>query len=120
MFTILGEKRLVNAGDMTGDITSDDFNAITIVSFTIACVATAGTPVGDLELEIEMEEDSGTFFPHTITGITAEGTTIFEILDPSGFRYRIFFDFTSGTGTLDVFLVARVHKRGGDPAAEVL
>ena len=120
MFTLLEEKRLVTAGSMLADITSTDFNTLTIVSFTIACVATSGTPVGDLELEIEMEEGSGTFFPHTITGITAAGTTIFEILDPSGFRYRIFFDFTSGTGTLDVFLAARVHKRGGDPAGEVL
>ncbi|MEE9366737.1 MAG: hypothetical protein V3W44_08630 [Dehalococcoidales bacterium] len=120
MFTSMEEKVLMTAQAMTADRTSSTVDAKTIVSMTIACTITSGSsPVGDLVLQLQTAT-SGGWKEHTRTGITADGDTLFEILDPSGLFYRVFYDFTSGTGTLDIEVSARIHKRRGDVGIEPL
>ena len=119
-FTEIEEKDLADAVTMGADMTSAAINARTVVSFTIACIVSASaSPVGNLILEVLLVT-GGTYRAHTSVPITGDGVTIFEILDPSGLSYRVFYDRTSGSATLDVEIAARVHKRGGDPTNEVL
>ena len=110
----------MTAQAMTADRTSLTLDAKTIVSFVIACTITSGSsPIGDLVLQLQTAPGGG-WKEHTRTGITADGDTLFEILDPAGLFYRVFYDFTSGSGTLDIEVSARIFKRGGDPAGEAL
>lgn len=119
MFTTLEAKRLFTASDMSGDLTSTAFNALTIVSFNIVSEMTAGTPVGNLILQGEMEGGSVWKALESVA-ISAAGFDIRKVLDPAAFQFRLFWDSTSGSGTINSWLVARVFKRRGDLSIEAL
>lgn len=102
----LDYSELVVDGDMSGDVTSSATTLTGLNSVAYHCVWT-GVPVGDLELQVSNDgsnwADAGV--THVATG-GATGNAMVEHTTAAKYS-RIFFDSTSGTGTLQVHVTGK-------------
>jgi len=87
------------AGSMAGNITGPSLqvNEAKLVSFTCAF---AGAPVGNLIIQ-GSNDDGATWADFSTTAVAAAGTLALSF--EQGFQFmRVFYSFTSGTGTMEV------------------
>jgi hypothetical protein len=94
--------KLVDAGDMSGDITSDAIDMRTSDSLFLHMVWT-GTPAGDLELQYSNDGSTWIDSGETqIAGSGAPGADLFSVIVRAGYA-RLFWDDTSSTGVLNAW-----------------
>jgi hypothetical protein len=103
--------KLVSSGAMASDITSTEIDLDQIYGLSIQAVYT-GSPVGNLIVQVtnytgEVEGTATWSTFGTPTTINAAGNTALNLPDIMFKRARIFWDVTSGSGSLDVFIMLK-------------
>lgn len=102
--------KMVDAGDMSADITSSEVNVINLDKASIFVSWTGSSPVGVLKVEAK-NADNGSWFeldmggPIDVAGNDSNHILLFNELLHNALR--IVFTRTSGTGTLNAVLVAK-------------
>lgn len=97
----------ITNGDMSGDVTSAAVDIGESRVIAVQLVWSGTSPVGNAYIQGSY---NGTDWASVTAGAAVSGNTgslIINYPDP-GFRYaRIFFDFTSGTGTLQGYMSSK-------------
>ena len=106
----------ISAGSMAADIVSDYFDIRFNLGVSVQVVWSAGsTPVGDLRVEAtndDFENEAPTNWNLAVSAVSSvtgnTGSALINIPDANYTAMRIFYDRTSGSGTLN----ARVCIKG--------
>lgn len=108
----IANEKIVNAGSMGADITSSAILIDQLYGFSVQSVYT-GTPVGDLIFQVSNDD-----VPlasqvvnwnniATAVSISAAGSNLQNFIGTNYKWLRVFYDRTSGTGTLTVTLCGK-------------
>ena len=90
----------ISDGDMSEDITGETLDCKNIVALFVQMIWT-GTPVGNILLQGSVDGTLWTTLD-TIAGGGAAGNSEKRYTDVAFRKFRVFWDDTSGTGTLNV------------------
>lgn len=103
---IIRPYKMVDAGDMSSDVTSEVVNVEYMDNVGIQAVY-SGSPVGDLKIEVSQDETNWDELTSVTVNISAAGSSTIN-LNQVPFAYiRVFYDSTSGSGSLTVTLTAK-------------
>ena len=105
---VIKPKHLVIAGSMSGDITSDPVDVLYSDNVGVQLVFT-GTPTGNFYVQGTIDGSTWTALDFG-TIPTAAGAAGDHLLNMNNLPYqqiRVFYDRSSGTGTLDVYVMAK-------------
>lgn len=92
---------LVSAQSMAADVTSAGQDLSFYWVFSMQAVFT-GSPVGNIELQASNDNVTYTTIADTPTAVAAAGNIMWNI-ENAGYKWvRVFYDATSGTGSLTV------------------
>jgi len=91
---------LIDAQSMSSDITSDPYNINEAISFSVQAIWSNGSsPVGDFVLQ--GSNDNSTFTDLTSGSVSGNsGSILINVEKPAYAWIRLFYDRTSGSGTL--------------------
>lgn len=105
---ILNAVKVVDAGDMSADVTSDPIDVRYLDNIAIQCNFT-GTPTGPFYVQGSV--DKSNWASLTLSGSPAaagsDDTVLIDVNQVSVPWLRVFYDRTSGTGSLDVWVAAK-------------
>lgn len=101
------EQQIVKSGDMSADVYSDSFLVGMADAMSVQLNWSGASPVGDLKVQVS--NDGSTWVDSDAVVAVAVNTDsyLFNFEEPAWKYLRIFYDRTSGTGTLDVYLFGR-------------
>ncbi len=100
------QQQIVTAGDMSANVVSSAFNILAYRSFSLHA-EWAGSPAGNLQLQVS--NDGSNWFDQgsPVAAGGAAGEEMFsEQFSPWAYA-RLDYDSTSGTGTLNVYAIAK-------------
>ena len=100
---------LVSAGDMSGDITSASFNVKNLNDIALQFIFT-GSPTGTFYVQASVNGTTWGSITTEPATISASGAAGNHEIDLEGYSFpfiRVFYDFSSGTGSLNVYLSAK-------------
>lgn len=100
------EYQLINAGDMSGNITSPSQQVTFMINACVQAVY-AGSPTGTLKLQISNDNVNWTDYSGSSQAISAAGSFAYLLADIGYPWLRVVYTFTSGTGTLNVTINAK-------------
>jgi hypothetical protein len=105
---VLTPYRLVNAESMGADVTSSSFDITYTDNIGIQLIFT-GTPTGNFYVQGTIDESnwSNLSFDATPTAAGAGDTHLLNISLAPYKKLRVFYDRTSGTGSLTVYVMAK-------------
>jgi len=112
---VLPKKKVISAGDMSGNLTSSVVHIYQIDNFYVQCNILSGSPTGTLAVQVsgDHEEDmqgvvtvAGNWITVTSSAVTAgAGSPFFFDINQSSAQYaRLIYTATSGSGSLDAFI----------------
>lgn len=90
---------LLSSVSMGADITSDSQQLTNMFGFSIQAVYT-GSPVGALKLEASLDKVTWNDVEDSSVSITDAGSTLWNVSEVQYPYVRVFYDFTSGSGSL--------------------
>lgn len=102
--------RIIEDGDMSGNITSDSIGMNTVVNYSVQAIWSGTAPVGTLD--IQASNDGATFTSILDTPLAVSGNTGDLLVNVEKHAYskiQIVYTASSGVGTLNVYVNA---KRG--------
>jgi len=97
---------LVSAGNMSADIISASFNVKNINDIGMQLVFT-GSPTGSFFVQASVDGNTWGSITTSPASISAAGAGGNHEIDLEGYSFpyiRLFYDFTSGTGSLNVYI----------------
>lgn len=95
------EYKLVSAGDMSGNITSNKQQLNHIAMASIQAVYT-GSPVGTLKLQISNDDITWTDYSGSGAAVSGAGDFMWNISNVAFPLIRVVYTKTSGSGSLDI------------------
>ena len=99
-------------GNLGADITSDEIKSENLDKLNVFVSWTGSSPVGSLIVQGSVDgstwSDIGVTEP-TITGASGSGFVICDSSKVCWKRMRLFWDFTSGTGTVQAWIHAQTY-----------
>jgi hypothetical protein len=102
--------QIINAGDMSGDITSASTNTQYLDNVGLIAEWTGTSPVGTITVEVQNGDSawSELNFGTTIAVSGNTGNHNININELPFEKYRVKYNFTSGVGTLTVYSTAKM------------
>ena len=99
---------IIDAESMASDITSDALDVKEVVNLAVQAVWTGSTPVGTLHIKGSCDGENFTDVSGGSTAVSGNTGSILLNIAGCGFSHlQIFYDATSGTGTLTVRVNAK-------------
>ena len=98
--------QIFDDGDMSGDITSTVLDLTAFRHLAIQAVW-AGVPVGNLQLQVSNDGSTWTDQGSPVAGGGGAGSTMITEQFAPWAQARLFWDFTSGTGTLQAYAIIK-------------
>ena len=96
------EYKLMTDGDMSDDLTSDAQSLEQIYMCCIQAVWTGATAAGSLYLQITNDGTNWTTYSGSTTTVAGAGNFAWNLMTTPFKSIRVFYDATSGTGTLNI------------------
>ena len=107
MSNFIDKATYISAGDMSSDVTG---GAVKVTNCTevaiIATVSSGSSPVGSLIVQVS--NDNSTWVASSATSaVSADGSTLLSLSGVAAKYIRLFYDVTSGSGTLNASCFAK-------------
>lgn len=93
---------LVTAASMGADIESASQQTTNMFGFSIQAVYAGSSPTGSLKLQGSLDQVTWNDIDDYSESISQDGSALWNVTDAMYPYVRVFYDYTSGTGVLDV------------------
>ncbi len=102
----VADKLIIEDGDMSADIESESLLLDQIYGFSFQAIYT-GSPDGTLKLQASNDGETWDDVPSSSLIISAAGHTLYNVTDVFYKYVRVYFEFSSGSGSLNVYYFAK-------------